>query len=82
MIVAWCRPEQQVERFVARSHLPEEDVRRRMAAQMPGEEKKRRADFVIDTSASMEDTERQVREVFSQLQALAAQPTKKAAISD
>jgi dephospho-CoA kinase len=82
MIVAWCRPEQQVERFVARSHLPEEDVRRRMAAQMPGEEKKRRADFVIDTSASMEDTERQVREVFAQLQALAAQTTKKAAISD
>jgi dephospho-CoA kinase len=82
MIVAWCRPEQQVERFVARSHLPEEDVRRRMAAQMPGDEKKRRADFVIDTSLSMEDTERQVREVFAELQALAAQPTRKAALGD
>jgi dephospho-CoA kinase len=82
MIVAWCRPEQQVERFVSRSHLPEEDVRRRMAAQMPGDEKKRRADFVIDTSVSMQDTERQVKEVFAKLQALASQPTKKATLSD
>jgi dephospho-CoA kinase len=80
--VAWCRPEQQVERFVARSHVAEADVRARMAAQMPGDEKKARADFVIDTSASMQDTERQVKEVFAQLQALAAQPTKKATLSD
>jgi dephospho-CoA kinase len=77
IIVAWCRPEQQVERFLARSHLSESDVRRRMAAQMPGEEKKRRADFVIDTSASLPDTERQVKEVFAQLQALAAQTVKR-----
>ena len=76
MIVAWCLPEQQVERFMARSHMAEADVRARMAAQMPGDEKKRRADFVIDTSVSMQDTERQVKEVFAQLQTLAAQPTK------
>ncbi|HWP84160.1 MAG TPA: dephospho-CoA kinase [Terriglobia bacterium] len=78
MIVAWCRPEQQVERYVARSGLSEEDVRRRMAAQMPGDEKKRRADFVIDTSVSLQETERQVREVFAQLQALASQTVKTA----
>lgn len=82
MIVAWCRPEQQVERYVARSHLPEEDVRRRMAAQMPGDEKKRRADFVIDTSISLAETERQVKEVYANLQALASQPTRKAALGD
>jgi dephospho-CoA kinase len=82
IIVAWCRPEQQVERFVARSRMPEADVRARMAAQMPGDEKKRRADFVIDTSVSLEDTERQVKEVFAKLQTLAAQPTRKAAIND
>ena len=71
MIVAWCRPEQQIERFAAQSHLSAEDIQRRMAAQMTGEEKKRLADFVIDTSQSLEDTERQVREVFEQLRALA-----------
>jgi len=76
MVVTWCRPEQQVERFRSRSSLSEEDIRARMAAQMPGEEKKRMADFVIDTSASLADTERQVKEVYTQLQALASQPTK------
>ena len=72
IIVVWCRPEQQIQRFLGRSNLSESDVRRRMAAQMPGEEKKNRADFLIDTSASMPDTERQVKEVFAQLQALAS----------
>ena len=67
MIVAWCLPEQQIERYAAQSHLSTEDIQRRMAAQMTGEEKKRLADFVIDTSQSLEDTERQVREVFEQL---------------
>lgn len=76
IIVVWCLPEQQVERYVSRSKLSEADVRRRMAAQMSGEEKKRLADFVIDTSISLDDTERQVKEVFAQLQALAAQPTR------
>jgi dephospho-CoA kinase len=76
IIVVWCRPEQQVERFVSRSHLSEDDVRQRMAAQMPGEEKKKLADFVIDTSVSLPDTEQQVKAVFTQLQALAAQTTR------
>ncbi|OFW01260.1 MAG: dephospho-CoA kinase [Acidobacteria bacterium RIFCSPLOWO2_02_FULL_60_20] len=82
MIVAWCTPEQQVERFVSRSHMAEADVRARMAAQMPGDEKKRRADFVIDTSSSLADTERQVKEVFAKLQALASQTAKNAALRD
>ena len=76
MVVAWCRPEQQVERFRSRSNLSDEDIRARMAAQMPGDEKKRMADFVIDTSVSLADTERQVKEVYAQLQALASQPTR------
>lgn len=75
MVVAWCRPEQQVERYRAKSGLSVEDIERRMAAQMPGEEKKRMADYVIDTSGTLEETERQVGAVFAQLQTLAtAQP--------
>ena len=72
MIVVWCRPEQQVERFRAKSNLMVEDIQRRMAAQMPGEEKKRLADYVIDTSGSLEESERQVNEVCAQLRVLAA----------
>ncbi len=76
MVVVWCNPEQQVERYVAKSRISVEDVRRRMDAQMPGEEKKRLADFVIDTSGPMEDSEKQSREVFTQLQTLAAAQTR------
>lgn len=76
MVVVWCNPEQQVERYVAKSRIAVEDVRRRMDAQMPGEEKKRLADFVIDTSGPMEDSEKQSREVFTQLQTLAAAQTR------
>lgn len=72
MVVAWCRPEQQVERYRAKSGISVEDIERRMAAQMPGEEKKRMADFVIDTSGTLEQTEQQVEAVFAQLQTLAA----------
>jgi dephospho-CoA kinase len=76
MIVAWCRPEQQVERYRSKSGLPAEDIERRMAAQLPSDEKKRRADFVIDTSGTLEETERQVEEVFAQLRTLAAAQTR------
>jgi len=78
MIVAWCQPEQQVERFQSQSGLSAEDIQRRMAAQMPGEEKKRLADYVIDTSSSLGETERQVKEVYDQLKVLAAAQLKPA----
>lgn len=76
MIVVWCRPEQQVERYRAKSNISAEDIERRMAAQMPGEEKKRMADYVIDTSGSLEETEQQVNEVYAQLRVLAAAPPR------
>lgn len=78
MVVVWCRPDQQVERYVAKSRISVEDIRRRMDAQMPGEEKKRLADFVIDTSGPMEDSEKQSREIFTQLQTLATAQTRTA----
>jgi len=75
MVVAWCRPEQQIERTRTKSGISVEDIERRMAAQMPGDEKKRLADYVIDTSGTLEETQRQVEEVFAKLQALStAQP--------
>jgi len=78
MVVAWCRPEQQIERYRAKSGVSPADIERRMAAQMPGEEKKRLADYVIDTSGTLEETERQVEEVFAKLKALATAPSRAA----
>lgn len=67
MIVAWCRPEQQVERLMAKAGLSRTEAERRIAAQMPAEEKRRRADYVIDTSGSLEETREQVRWVYAEL---------------
>ncbi len=72
IIVVWCTPEQQMQRCINNFKLPVEAIQRRMAAQMPPEEKKRLADYVIDTSTPLLETEEQVREVYSQLQTLAA----------
>jgi len=71
VIVCWCRPEQQIERLEERG-LAVEDARRRMAAQMPMEEKRRLANEQIDCSGSIEETKRQVDVVLERLQQMPA----------
>ena len=79
LIVVTCDPEQRISRFAARLRISEEaaraEVTRRMAAQIPDEEKVRAADYVIDNSGSLEATERQVQQIWTELsqQAVAAQ---------
>jgi len=71
LIVVTCRPEQRIQRFAHRLGISEDaaraEVTRRMAAQIPDEEKIKAADFVIDNSGSMDATEEQVRRVFEAL---------------
>jgi dephospho-CoA kinase len=71
LIVVTCRPEQRIRRFAERMKLDLEtarmEVTRRMAAQMPDEEKVKRADYVVDNSGSLDRTEKQVREVYGEL---------------
>ncbi|HEY2547864.1 MAG TPA: dephospho-CoA kinase [Candidatus Acidoferrum sp.] len=66
LVVAWCRPEQQMERLMGRG-LSEAEARRRIAAQMPAEEKLAFATEKIDCSGSMEWTRRQVEELAGRL---------------
>src|SRR5712671_7428815 len=66
LVVAWCKPEQQLERLVARG-LSEAEARRRIAAQLPVEEKLRLATEQIDCSGSLEETRRQVEALASKL---------------
>jgi dephospho-CoA kinase len=71
IIVVWCRPEQQLQRLMATTGLARPEAERRIAAQMPIEEKRRRADYVIDSSGSREETRQQVSELFAALRDLA-----------
>ena len=66
LVVAWCRPEQQLERLAARG-LSEAEARRRIAAQMPVEEKLRLATEKIDCSGALEQTRRQVEALAAKL---------------
>lgn len=57
VIVAACTPEQQVERLMSRSGLSEPAARARIAAQLPLADKVARADYLIDTSGTLEETD-------------------------
>ena len=67
VIVAACSPAVQLQRLMARDHLTVEDAQQRIATQMPIDEKRKRADFVIDTSGTFEETNAQVRDVWDRL---------------
>jgi dephospho-CoA kinase len=67
VVVAVCRPEQQIERLALRSGLSRADAARRLDAQLPLAEKARRADYVIDTSGSFEETDAEVNRVWQEL---------------
>jgi dephospho-CoA kinase len=62
VIVTACAPETQVARLIKRG-LSETAARQRLAAQWPTEKKAARADFVINTDGSVEDTNAQVNEI-------------------
>lgn len=72
MIVAWCRPDQQVERLIAKTGATREEAERRISSQMPADEKRRRADFLVDCSGSMEETRSQVEALYPRLLQLAS----------
>ncbi len=72
LIVVTCRPEQRIARWAHRLKVDEDtarrEVERRMAAQLPDEEKIKAADYVIDNSGSLEETDRRVREIYETLE--------------
>jgi dephospho-CoA kinase len=71
LVVVTCRPEQRIERWARRLNVDEEtarrEVTRRMAAQLPDEEKIKAADYVVDNSGSLDETRRQVKEIYAEL---------------
>jgi dephospho-CoA kinase len=71
LIVAFCDAETQIRRLMKRNSISREDAEQRIAAQMSSEEKRRYADYEIDTSGAFEQTRARVVEVHRELQKLA-----------
>lgn len=73
LIVVFCDRETQIERLMHRNQISRDDAERRIAAQMPSEEKRKYADYEIDTSGTKEETIERTKIVFEKLKALARQ---------
>lgn len=67
VIVAACPRAMQLERLTRRNRLSVEDAQRRIDSQLSIDEKKERADFVIDTSGTFEATKAQIEDVWERL---------------
>jgi dephospho-CoA kinase len=70
LIVVHCDPAVQLQRVMTRSNLSRAQAELRIRSQMPQEEKKKLADYLIDTSAGFPATREQTTDVFRQLKLL------------
>lgn len=70
LVVVHCDHESQIGRLMRRNNISREDAVQRVNAQMPSEEKRKYADYEIDTSGTLDDTRRRTIEVFQKLRQL------------
>lgn len=66
VMVVYIPRELQLQRLMGRDKLTQEQAEKRLASQMPIEEKRALADYVIDNSGSLEDTERQLDKFWTE----------------
>ncbi len=69
VVVVSCAPEIQRQRVLSRPGMTEEKFEMILARQMPDAEKRRRADFIIDSGNGVEAARDQVREILQRLSA-------------
>lgn len=67
VIVVYVPRETQEERLTQRDGMSEDEVKKRLDAQFPIEEKRKRADYVIENTGTLDDTRRQVSECAEKL---------------
>jgi len=67
VVLVYARPEVQLQRLQQRDNLSREEALARIQAQMPLEEKKKHAHFIIDNSGSPEDTAIQVDRLWPKI---------------
>jgi len=67
LVVVFCEPELQLRRLMARDSLTEMEARARIAAQAPLSKKKEMADYLVDTSGTLAETEARTHKVYAML---------------
>ena len=67
VIVVACEPATQLRRVITRDGISPDDARLRIAAQLPIEEKAAKADYVIRTDGTFDETDRQIEQVLAQI---------------
>ena len=67
IIVVFCRKDIQIKRLMERDNINRDDALKKIGSQMSSEEKLKRADYVIDSSGSVQDTVQQTEKVFLNL---------------
>lgn len=70
LIVVWCDSAIQLERLMLRNNLSEAEALKRINSQMPQDEKKSFANFLIDTSEGFDATRAQTVEIYERLKLL------------
>jgi len=67
VVVVTTSPELQRERILARGTMSSETLDAILAKQMPDQEKRRRADFVVDTSHGLDPVRARIRDILDQV---------------
>jgi dephospho-CoA kinase len=67
VVVVTTSPEVQRDRILARDNMNPEKLDAILARQMPDAEKRKRADFVVDTSHGLEPVRAQIRDILEQV---------------
>jgi dephospho-CoA kinase len=67
IIVVACPREMQLQRMMVRNKLSKEDAERRLAAQLPIDQKVKKATYVIDNAGTFEQTDAQIAALIEKL---------------
>lgn len=67
VIAVWTEQKASLNRFIASTGYTEEEYFKRMANQMPADEKAKKADYVIDNSGNREDLQKAVTNIYNKL---------------
>ena len=67
LIIVYLDRETQIKRLIGRDNLSFADAEKRVNSQMPLDEKVKLADYVIDNGKSLDEVEKQVSKVYSDL---------------